>query len=85
MPPQKGVRQATDPNRDLLGYGDTVVPLLPKYVSRRSGEAGLVRRVRLTGGNLLVTVEFSDGTREDFWEEDLRRTARAKTRVPKFD
>lgn len=59
--------------------------LPPRHVDPRSGQEGLVRRVRLTGGELLVTVEFSDGTREDFWEEDLRRTARAKTRVPKFD
>ena len=72
MAAERGKRQPADTQRAMLGWGDTV-RVLP-YRAPHSGEEGTVQ---LDGGDLLVTVEFSGGTRENYWEDELKRTAAA--------
>ncbi|WP_237569650.1 hypothetical protein [Mycolicibacterium lacusdiani] len=73
MAAERGRRQPAQVDAAYLAYGDRV-KVLP-YRAPHSGEEGTVRRVQLDGGDLLVTVEFSGGTRENYWEAELKRTA----------
>lgn len=42
----------------------------------RAGQIGTVRRTRLDGGDLLVTVQFDDGTTADYWDDELLQKPR---------
>ncbi len=75
MAPQRGRPQPAQPHAHLLGFGDTVRVLLPRHVDPHGGQEGTIRRTVLRGGDIVVTVEFAGGHREDYLETDLLRTA----------
>lgn len=71
MPPQKGKSQPADVARSQLGYMDEVTPLA--WNDPHAGSCGSVRRTVLRGGDIEVTVQFPDGIRRDYWEDELKR------------
>ncbi|KRD19797.1 hypothetical protein ASE48_22500 [Mycobacterium sp. Root265] len=71
MSAQPGKPQPAQPDAALLGYGDAVTPLA--WNDPHVSQVGTVRRTVLRGGDIEVTVQFADGTRRDYWEDELRR------------
>ena len=67
---QPGKRQPAQPEAHVLGYYE-VAPLAwnDPYV----GQLGTVRRTVLRGGDIEVTVQFTDGARCEYCEDELRR------------
>lgn len=57
----------------LWAYGDRVTVLDTHPPLPHAGEVGTVRRVRLDGGEIVLTVEFDDGERADYWDSELCR------------
>ncbi|MDA4105707.1 hypothetical protein [Mycolicibacterium holsaticum] len=60
-----------DPLSGLLGRGDRVKVL--NGLDRYAGQTGKVRRVTFTAGELLIAVEFEDGSTGEYWEDELLR------------
>lgn len=60
-----------NPDGFLLGYGDQVTPLA--WNDPHVGQTGTVRRTVLRGADIEVTVQFADGSRRDYWEDELKR------------
>jgi hypothetical protein len=51
------------------GKGDRVKVL--SALDPHAGQVGIVRRVELDGGELLLTVEFHDGGTAEYWADEV--------------
>ena len=60
-----------EPDSALLAYGAHVKVLPP--LDPHAGHVGVVRRVWLAGADLLHSVRFADGTRGDYYDNELQR------------
>ena len=69
--PERWRQKPADPTSALLGRGQRVKVLNGQ--DARAGQSGVVQRVTVDAGELLVTVAFSDGTTGDYWEHELLR------------
>ena len=63
-------RYVVEPDSALLAYG-AYVRVLP-WRDTHAGQIGVVRRIWLDGGELLHCVRFSDGSRADYFSDELR-------------
>lgn len=70
MARKTGPLDYAQPEGHVPGFGDRVRVLAAPWQDTRSGHEGTVKRVRLEAGELLVTVEFGDGARHDYWYPD---------------
>lgn len=61
--------RGTDPTSALPTRGDRMQVL--DGHDPHAGQVGVVRLVRLDGGELVARVRFHDGTTEDYWEDEL--------------
>lgn len=64
------VAAVAEPDSALLAYG-AHVQVLP-WRDTHAGQIGQVRRVWLDGGELLHCVRFADGSRSDYFADELR-------------
>ena len=71
MSAQAGKAQPAQTEAAYLGYGDEVTPLA--WNDPYAGQPGTVRRTVLRSGDIEVTVQFPDGTRREYWEDELKR------------